>query len=197
MQEDRPIMDYSRMAETDLVSWAKMGSEMAFSELYMRTYQPLVNYVSYWLKQWDSEDIAQEAFLKAHEYISGFRGDSSFRTWIRKIANQLVARNHRSTPEFVPLNEAISVQKTEDVVQSTQRERLLSLLETFLETLPKAQREVFVLHIQKGLSYARISQKTGKNVQALRKACQRALRRWRTYHKAALQKEDELPRDSR
>ena len=198
MEDSKAILDYSTMGERDLVSYVKIGSAMAFSELYRRSYQPLVDYISFRLNVWDSEDIAQESFLKAYRYISRFRGDSSFATWIRRIAQQLVIRSHRNTPEFVPLDENMaSVQKEEDVLQSLERERLLSQLQTFLRTLPPAQREVLLLHIQKGLSYAEISQKTGKKVQTLRKACQRALRKGRGYYKATIQKEAKLQENSR
>jgi RNA polymerase sigma-70 factor (ECF subfamily) len=185
------------MAETDLVSHAKLGSPMAFSELYTRTYQSVLNYISLWLKQWDSEDIAQEAFLRAQQYLSGFRGDSSFATWVRSIAEQLVIQHRRNTPEFVPLDENIlPVQEPEDVLQSLQKQKILSWLETFVKTLPQTQREAFELRIQKGLSYEAISQKTGKNVQTLWKTCQRVRNKWRKYY-TALQKKTELPKNSR
>lgn len=198
MEDNQTILDYSTAKDRDLVSYAKLGSAMAFSELYKRSYQPVVHYISSWLKQTlDSEDIAQEAFLKAHRYISRFRGDSSFATWVRSIARQLVARNHRNKPEFVPLNAATFVQEPKDVLQSIQKEKLLSLLDEFLKTLPPAQREVLLLHIQKGLPYAEISKKTGKKVQTLRKSCQRALRKGRSYYKKTIQKETKLQGNSR
>ena len=197
MEDNQTILDYSTMAETDLVAYAKVGSAMAFSELYRRSYNGVVNYVTFWIKAWDSEDIIQEAFIKAHQHISGFRGDSSFTTWVNNIAKQLVSQNRRNTPNFVPLDENIAfAQETEDVVQSLHKQRLLSQLETFVKTLPQAQKEVFELHIQKGLSYARISQKTGKKVETLRKACQRAFRKCRRFYSKILQ-ESKLQKNSR
>ena len=33
----------------------------------------------------DAEDVSQEVFVKAYLSISGFRGLSSFKTWLRKL----------------------------------------------------------------------------------------------------------------
>lgn len=197
MEDNQTILDYSRMAETALVSYAKLGSEMAFSELYKQTFEGVVNYIYYWLKNMDSEDIAQEAFIKARHHIGEFRGDSSFSTWVKGIARQIVNQNHRKTPKFVPLDENMPfAQESEDVLQSFEKQRLLSSLETFVKTLPKAQREALELHIHKELSYARCSQKTGKKPKTLRKACQRAFRQCRKFYEKALQ-ETKLQEDRR
>jgi RNA polymerase sigma-70 factor (ECF subfamily) len=41
----------------------------------------------------DAEDILQETWIKVHDNIDSFRGDSSFKTWVFSIALNL-ARNH-------------------------------------------------------------------------------------------------------
>ena len=190
-------MDYSGMAETELVAYARVGSEMAFSELYKQTFEGVVNYICYWLKNMDSEDIAQEAFIRARHHIHSFRGDSSFSTWVKSIAKQLVAEHRRNKPELVSLDENMPfAQESEDVLQLLEKQRLLSSLETFVKTLPKAQREALELHIHKELSYVRCSQKTGKKPKTLRKACQRAFRQCRKFYEKALQ-ETKLQEDSR
>jgi RNA polymerase sigma-70 factor (ECF subfamily) len=38
----------------------------------------------------DTEDIVQEAYLKAHSKIDAFRGESSLKTWVFAIASNLV-----------------------------------------------------------------------------------------------------------
>ena len=34
----------------------------------------------------DAEDLTQQAFIKARESIAGFRGNSSLRTWLHRVA---------------------------------------------------------------------------------------------------------------
>ena len=41
----------------------------------------------------DVEDIVQDSFIKAHQHISSFRGDSSVKTWIFTIASNLAKDN--------------------------------------------------------------------------------------------------------
>ena len=52
-----------------------------------------------------SDDLAQDTFVKAYVGISGFRGMSSFSTWLFRIAWRVLydyARSHRPTATVVP-----------------------------------------------------------------------------------------------
>ncbi|UTW63664.1 RNA polymerase sigma factor [bacterium SCSIO 12741] len=52
----------------------------------------------------DTEDIVQDAYLKAHDKIDGFKGDSSIKTWVFAIASNLardLLRSKKRWPENV------------------------------------------------------------------------------------------------
>jgi len=70
------------------------GSEWAYESLIARYNQPVYNLVCRLL--WDPAeacDVVQEVFLKIFRKIGTFRGDSSLKTWVYRIAvNE--ARNH-------------------------------------------------------------------------------------------------------
>ncbi len=74
-------------AETDLVDCAARGDADAFEELFNRFY-PMIYTFSYRisLNGCDAEDIAQETFIKAARSLAGFRGESSFKNWLYRIA---------------------------------------------------------------------------------------------------------------
>lgn len=107
----------------------------------------------------DAEEAVQEAFYKAYQGISGFRGDSGLSTWLTRIVvNESTRRlrkiNRLSTwLEFN--NEAerdtVAVATTMDDFSSKQPERLLAgsqtrhLLEARIDQLPDLFRSVFVL----------------------------------------------------
>ena len=51
----------------------------------------------------DTEDIVQDTFIKAHEKMHTFRGDSSLKTWVFTIASNL-ARDFLKTKKRWPEN---------------------------------------------------------------------------------------------
>ncbi|MCS7316094.1 MAG: sigma-70 family RNA polymerase sigma factor [Bryobacterales bacterium] len=81
--------------ERKLLEGLRQGSEEAYEALIRQFQQPIYNLV-YRLLEDPSEagDVVQEVFLKIFRKVGSFRGDSSLRTWIYRIAvNQ--AYNHQ------------------------------------------------------------------------------------------------------
>lgn len=84
-----------------LVMCTKEGDASAFDEL-VRRYSPRVYGLVYNMtsNHEETNDLLQDIFLKAFRSIKGFRGDSSFYTWVHTIAinmtiNFLKKRNRR------------------------------------------------------------------------------------------------------
>ena len=75
-------------ADADLVRLAQSGDPRAFDQLVTR-YRGKVFGMCYHLVQneQDAWDLAQEAFIKAWRALPSFMGDSSFYTWIYRIAH--------------------------------------------------------------------------------------------------------------
>jgi RNA polymerase sigma-70 factor, ECF subfamily len=88
----------NRDAEFERIRRAQVAGPrraQAFEELVREHQAWLVRVLEYLLgNKGDAEDVAQEVFLKAFAALPKFRGDSSFRTWLRVIATRL-AFNHR------------------------------------------------------------------------------------------------------
>lgn len=81
--------------ESRLLEGLRQGSEEAYEALIRQFQQPIYNLV-YRLLDDPSEagDVVQEVFLKIFRKVGSFRGESSLRTWIYRIAvNQ--AYNHQ------------------------------------------------------------------------------------------------------
>lgn len=81
--------------ENKLLEGLRRGSEEAYEALIRQFQQPIYNLV-YRLLDDPSEagDVVQEVFLKIFRKVGSFRGESSLRTWIYRIAvNQ--AYNHQ------------------------------------------------------------------------------------------------------
>ena len=86
---------FSLPEEDALVTALCQGDEDAYEVLIQRYQQPVYNLVCRLLNDpSDGCDIVQEVFLKVFRNIGSFRGNSSLKTWIYRIAvNE--AYNHR------------------------------------------------------------------------------------------------------
>jgi RNA polymerase sigma-70 factor (ECF subfamily) len=70
-----------------LISSLQAGDEIAYEQLIERFQSPVYNLANRLLNdQADASDVAQEVFLKIFRNVGSFRGDSSLRTWVYRIA---------------------------------------------------------------------------------------------------------------
>jgi len=80
--DSKPAVEDARLA-----SALRLGSEDAYELLVARFQQPVYNLVyRLLLDPGDSSDVVQEVFLKIFRNITKFRGQSSLKTWIYRIA---------------------------------------------------------------------------------------------------------------
>ena len=86
---------FSHAEEDALVTALSQGAEDAYEILIQRYQQPVYSLVCRLMNDPDdAPDIVQEVFLKVFRNIGAFRGNSSLKTWIYRIAvNE--AYNHR------------------------------------------------------------------------------------------------------
>ena len=87
-----------RRRDNALIKSSLAGNQKAFSKLisfYKKRVMSLG--MSFFKNETDSEDFAQEVFIKAYTNLSKFRGDSSFPTWLTSIAlnTAMNAKNRR------------------------------------------------------------------------------------------------------
>ena len=77
-----------REVEREAIEACRRGEREAFDRLVVERYQRDVYRLCYRYvnNHEDANDLAQEAFLKAWRAISRFRGESSFSTWLYRIA---------------------------------------------------------------------------------------------------------------
>ena len=70
-----------------LISGLQAGEDFAYEQLIQRFQSPVYNLAYRLLNdQADASDVAQEVFLKIFRNVGHFRGDSSLRTWVYRIA---------------------------------------------------------------------------------------------------------------
>ena len=96
--------------EVQFVERARAGDLEAFEELLGRHQQRVMRVVLSILKEpMDAEEVAQDVFLTGFEKIDHFRGDSSFSTWLHRVAvNAALMRRRKSKADrSVPLDDVM------------------------------------------------------------------------------------------
>ena len=98
--------------DLDLVRRVQAGDNSAF-DLLVRKYQHRIGAVVYRFvpDHAESQDVTQEAFIRAYRAMGNFRGDSQFYTWLYRIAvntakNHLVATKRRPPTADIAADDA-------------------------------------------------------------------------------------------
>lgn len=152
-----PTSDGKTVQEPELIRRSKGGSREAFGQLVARYQIPVYRVVRGILgSPSESEDVAQEVFLKAYANLAKFRGESGFFTWLYRIAvnEALRARKRRTfaNADALPEVEAPPPAPPEEDAPT------LATLEKLLRKLSDEFRSIVVLRDIEGLSYSDIAE---------------------------------------
>jgi RNA polymerase sigma-70 factor (ECF subfamily) len=165
-------------SDQELIARWKAGDERAATELVQRHASALARFAVSCGEQNDVDELVQDTFVRAFNSLDGFRGESSFRTWLFTIERRLLLDRRRSdkrrrdrteiqqgdaATEYDALDSLVA-----DETQAKLREAVLHLSPT--------QREVFSLRVAEGLSYKEIAEAVGTTEGAARVHYHNAMR---------------------
>lgn len=167
-----------------LVRRAQGGDANAYDEL-VRRYQRQIYGVIYHMTSHheDANDLTQEAFVKAWQALKSFKGDSSFFTWLYRIAinrtlNHLKQRKFRDGKHALSLNDLdVDAERHPDLValvsDKTPRrdvalDELKEKLNAAMQRLSENHRTVVTLHDIQGLPHDEIAKILGCNTATVR-----------------------------
>ncbi len=164
-----------------LVRRAQSGDAAAYDEL-MRKYQERIYGTLYHMtsNHEDANDLTQETFIKAYRVLNTFKGDSSFYTWIYRIAINKTINflKQRRNKVHMSLNDLdFNAEHDPDLValvsdKTPHRDAGLSELQEKLneamQKLSKPHRLVVTLHDIQGLSHEEIGKIMDCNVGTVR-----------------------------
>ena len=155
--------------EAERIYQAVGGDIQAFRDLVVQ-YHPLVYSIAYKVLDdpQDAEEVAQDAFVKIHRALGGFRGAASFKTWIARIVLRLSLnrRRDRSRSSWHRLGLHLYQDPDRDhptpgthtpEAQCISRETR-QFVRQLVDELPAALRQVVVLNSFEELSYEEIAQ---------------------------------------
>lgn len=167
LEKDREIID-------EYVS----GNRERAATAFVRKYQNFVFSIALrYLKSYDdADDAAQEVFIKALKSVHKFRADSSLKTWLYRIT-QNVCTNISRKKKFTSFFGSGSEENDEylnipDTGQNPEQKFLSAEFEDkfmgILNRLPEKQRETFALRYFDELPYEEISKLLGTSVGGLK-----------------------------
>lgn len=146
---------------------AAQGDVEAFERLYRRHLASVHRLASWMLGQEGVEDAIQEVFVRAWTKLDLFQGRSSFGTWLRRLAVNVIVR-HRGRLADRPSLDA----RKESTWHSFPGLRMD--LEAAVATLPEGARLVFVLHDVEGFKHCEIAAALGISASGSRAQLHRA-----------------------
>lgn len=113
-----------------------LNGETSLYEYFLDKYsqQVFVLIVRIVENQEDAEELTQDTFLKAFEHLSSFKAESSFSTWIYRIAyNTAISATRKKKQELFVADESIlanlSEQQVDDALNDESEERMERLNE--------------------------------------------------------------------
>ena len=114
----------------------------------------------------DAEEVAQDAFLKAFQKLAGFRKESSFQTWLYRIAyNEAISKIRKNKMKLLDLEEEITgnipEEEIEEDIAGLNDEEQKQVITKILDKLPEIDRVIVTLFYLESHPVTEIAEITG------------------------------------
>jgi RNA polymerase sigma-70 factor (ECF subfamily) len=164
--------------DRELIARWRAGDDRAATELVERHAQALARFAVSSGERSEVDELVQDTFVRAFNSLAGFRGDSSFRTWLFTIQRRLLvdrkrAEKRRRDRDEVREEDAATEYDALDSVVADETQRQL---EKAIAKLSPMQRQVFALRVSEGLSHKEIAEAVGTSEGAARVHYHNAMR---------------------
>ena len=171
MPDNPPANPGDTLRADRMLANAVLAGEPGAFERLVREYQGLCWHVVDRMVRHpdDTRELCQEVFLRVHQALHQYRGDSALKSWIAQVAYSMAKRHLER--KRIPLAEAAgsedglsfaaSVSDGFDLETATSNDQITAHLHAAIETLPPLQRTLLTLYHLEELQIAEISQITG------------------------------------
>ena len=145
--------------DRDAIERYRAGDAAAF-DLLVKRHEPQIRklVLRYVKNEEDAKDVTQRVFMRAHEKLATFRGESSFRTWIHRISVNLALNHLRGAP----MTTSFPLEDVASFTHSLATSKLVAAevwrkVGARLEALPPMQRLVVELRVFHDLSFKEVA----------------------------------------
>ena len=181
---------YALDPDVRLMLEVRGGNAAAFEELVARYQSRLVTFFRHLLgSREQSEDLAQEVFLRVYRARETYQPGAKFSTWLYKIANHVAAnaiRDRSRRPEFTlqtrdsgpmgarPLDLMLQASSGQMPSRQLDKAEVREFVRMAIEALSERQRMAVLLCKFEGMTYAEISEIMEISLQAVKSLLSRA-----------------------
>ena len=177
------------LTDEQLIHSFQKGDAEAFDELYSRYKNAIYHYFFRQVHTTGmADELHQDVWLSIIKSLSGFHQQSSFKTWLYKIAhNKLIDYYRRSSkqPLHLVTNNLAEDDSDNFIDQSSapdeflQQQQISRALLTAINSLPDEQKEVFLLHEKSNLSLQEIAVITDNSFESTKSRLRYAVKKLR------------------
>ena len=147
-------------AEFEDIALAVGGDAVAFERLYRRHSARVYSLARWLVGNGEEDDAVQDVFVRVWQKLGTFAGESSFGTWLHRVAVNLLLRRRQTLGRDRSRHLADS-DVLDEIAMPRERPDLRVAIERAVEQLPAGAREVFVLHDMEGYKHDEIGRMLG------------------------------------
>ena len=166
--------------ESDLIARAQSGDLDAFCLLvsgHQRVMYALA--LRFCSNHHDAEDLVQDVFLSAYRAIRGFRKESTFHTWLRRImVNSFMSHKRRRELPAMDVADGAGYAAAGSDRSAFNNVVVQQILDR-LDAIPARQKLMFIMKHQEGLTCEEIAENFGTSVGTVKKTLFRVVDRLR------------------
>lgn len=159
------MVDYHSLTDNEVMKLVAKRDSKAFSILYDRYSELLVNYFykMLWQDREKAEDFMQDFFAKVIEKPKLYDTSRNFKTWMYSVANNMCKNEYRKqavrSNTSNTLDDGVQVKDLNtDIVKKTDENKFSERLNEELEQLDENQKTTFVLRYYQDMPIKEIAQ---------------------------------------
>ena len=175
-------------ADADLIAAALEGSELAFGHLLERYQDRVFRLLARFTRdRAETEDLAQEVFVKVFRKLHTFQQDAAFYTWLYRItvntATDHMSRRKRRRLHLVEDDAALDRGEREfghgGAAQPLMDQEVREVTRALLDKLPEKYRTILILREFQDLSYTDMAKVLGCSIGTVESRLFRARKRFK------------------
>lgn len=155
------VKDLRGITDEKLIELVRSQDQELYSEIVTRYQEKLLRYANYLIQERDkSQDVVQEAFIKAFINLQGFNTKKKFSSWIYRITHNEAINHIKKHQKEITLDVSNWLKDKKDksnIEEDFQRKELQKVIASSLKEMPIIYREPLVLFFLEEKSYNEIS----------------------------------------